>query len=195
MASSIGALEACAMSASPSPYMTAPVHSTRTRPKRSAIMPASGWPTPQSRFCSASAKANTSRPQWLALDMGVRKKPCVERGPYAMIAMRQPNPTITAGVRHVASSPECARAGTTLEFLGLLVIFAPATRLDSKAAQHKGWARIAQTKITLRRPCSAWLASLAAHRFAISAGSDYGFRRCRSSAPTPLSLRSKSKRR
>ena len=34
--------------------------------ERSAIAPANGWPTPHSKFCSAKASANTSRPQPLA---------------------------------------------------------------------------------------------------------------------------------
>ena len=32
-------------------------------PKRSAMAPAIGWPSPHSRFCSASARPKTSRPQ------------------------------------------------------------------------------------------------------------------------------------
>jgi hypothetical protein len=61
--SSIGALVACAISIRPSAYKIAPPHSTRTLPKRSAMMPPSGWPMPHNRFCKASANANTSRPQ------------------------------------------------------------------------------------------------------------------------------------
>src|SRR5256885_3346044 len=68
-------------------------------PKRSATAPANGWPMPQSRFCSAKASANTSRPQPFAWDMGVRKKPNAERGPKPSSEIRQPQRMITSGVR------------------------------------------------------------------------------------------------
>src|ERR1700756_5621332 len=73
------------------------------------MAPASGWPSPKSSFCTASASANTSRPQPFAWDKGVRKKPRVERGPNVIIPMRQPHTAMTAGVRHVIV--RCARAG------------------------------------------------------------------------------------
>ena len=47
----------------------------------------------------ASAIENTSRPQWCSCDIGVRKKPSEDRGPNAIIAMRQPQMTTTMGVR------------------------------------------------------------------------------------------------
>src|ERR1700730_5643526 len=72
------------------------------------MAPASGWPSPHSRFCTANASANTSRPQPFAWDKGVRKKPRVERGPNVIIPMRQPHRAMTAGVRHVI---RCAKAG------------------------------------------------------------------------------------
>src|SRR4051794_31603161 len=56
---------------------------------------------PQSRFCSAKASANTSRPQPFADDIGVRKKPIDERGPNPINAIRHPHTMITAGVRQV----------------------------------------------------------------------------------------------
>src|SRR6266536_1899478 len=68
-------------------------------PKRSAMAPANGWPIPQRMFCIANANPNTSRPQSLACDIGVRKKPSVARGPKLIMEMRQPHTTITAGVR------------------------------------------------------------------------------------------------
>ncbi|MGH6784272.1 MAG: hypothetical protein ACREBP_06550, partial [Sphingomicrobium sp.] len=68
-------------------------------PKRSAMAPANGWPIPQRMFCIANANPNTSRPQSLACDIGVRKKPSVARGPKLIMEMRQPHSTITAGVR------------------------------------------------------------------------------------------------
>jgi len=55
---------------------------------------------PHNRFWIASAKANTSRPQPFASDQGLRKKPSVDRGPKVRIAIRQPQRTIAAGVRH-----------------------------------------------------------------------------------------------
>ena len=44
-------------------------------PKRSAIAPAKGWPRPHSRFCTASARPNTSRPQENSRLIGWMKKP------------------------------------------------------------------------------------------------------------------------
>src|SRR5258708_39188804 len=44
-----------------------------------------------------------SRPQPLAAESGVRKKPSAERGPKASMAMRQPPSTITAGPRQSAA--------------------------------------------------------------------------------------------
>jgi hypothetical protein len=111
----------------------APVQTTRMVPKRSAIMPPSGWPIPQSRFCNASANANTSRPQWLAFDSGVRKKPIVERGPKAISVIRQPMPITSAGVRQVAATaPDCEG----LSRFSLVVMAAPVSREFQKAAQY-----------------------------------------------------------
>src|SRR5258707_3084495 len=47
----------------------------------------------------ASASATTSRPQPCALDIGVRKNPNPERAPKPIIAIRQPQTRMTAGVR------------------------------------------------------------------------------------------------
>src|SRR5688500_1436505 len=77
----------------------APPLSTRTIPNRSASMPANGWASPHRMFWIASARPNTSRPQPLACDCGVRNRPRMERGPKLIIAIRQPLSTITAGVR------------------------------------------------------------------------------------------------
>jgi hypothetical protein len=54
---------------------------------------------PHTRFCSAKASANTSRPQPFACDIGVRKKPKVDRGPNPSREIRQPQTMITSGVR------------------------------------------------------------------------------------------------
>src|SRR5258708_7104270 len=88
------------MMARPSPYMMAPAHRTRTVPKRSAIAPAKGCPTPHNRFWMANAIENTSRPQPLANDRGVRNWPAAERGPKVSKPIRQPHRTITAGGGH-----------------------------------------------------------------------------------------------
>src|ERR1700674_185258 len=77
----------------------APAERTRAVPKRSATAPANGWPTPHNRFCTAKARANTSRPQLFAADMGVRNRPKVERGPKVSMAHMQPQTTMTSGVR------------------------------------------------------------------------------------------------
>jgi hypothetical protein len=63
---------------------------------------------------------NTSRPQWLALDIGVRKNPSVERGPNAISVMTQPKPMIRAGVRQPAIV-DCAGVSSLL----IAVIVAP----------------------------------------------------------------------
>ena len=54
---------------------------------------------PHTRFCSAKASANTSRLQPFACDIGVRKKPKVERGPNPSSEIRQPQRMMTSGVR------------------------------------------------------------------------------------------------
>ena len=90
---------ACAISARPSAYNVAPITITRLVPKRSAMPPAKGCPIPHSKFWMANAIENTSRPQWLVCDSGVRKKPSEERGPKLIIAIRQPQTTTTTGVR------------------------------------------------------------------------------------------------
>ena len=50
-------------------------------------------------FWIASANPNTSRPQPLACDIGVRNKPSVERGPKLNERDHAAARTITAGVR------------------------------------------------------------------------------------------------
>ena len=57
----------------------------------------------------ASASANTSRPQLLACDIGVRKKPSAERGPKPISAIRQPQMTMTSGVRQPTPAPTFRR--------------------------------------------------------------------------------------
>jgi hypothetical protein len=81
---------------------------TRRRPKRSAIAPAIGWPNPHNKFCSASPRPKTSRPQANSRLIGWTKKPRLDRGPKLNSAMAQPQTMMTSGVRHVAA-PENGR--------------------------------------------------------------------------------------
>src|SRR5215470_1428142 len=67
------------------------------------MAPAKGCPMPHSRFCSASEKAKTSRPQPLACDIGVRKNPSAERGPNDTIEIRQPQIATSATLRAVTA--------------------------------------------------------------------------------------------
>src|SRR5712691_12776488 len=52
--------------------------------------------------CIATDSAKISRLQPFAFDNGVRNKPNDERGPKPIIEIRQPQTTITAGVRQLA---------------------------------------------------------------------------------------------
>src|SRR4051812_33699893 len=70
-------------------------------PKRSAMAPAIGWPRPHNRFCSASARPKTSRPQAKSRPIGWMKKPRLERGPKLSSAIRHPQMMMTSGVRQV----------------------------------------------------------------------------------------------
>src|SRR6185436_15077101 len=65
------------------------------------MAPAIGWPRPHSRFCSASARPKTSRPQVNSRLIGWTKKPRLERGPKLKSAIRHPQMMITSGVRQV----------------------------------------------------------------------------------------------
>src|SRR5229473_5842120 len=87
----------------------APPASTRRAPKRSAIAPANGCAAPHNRFCTASASENTSRPQPLSSDIGVKKKPSAERGPNERTAIRQPHMMITPGVRQLIREVAASR--------------------------------------------------------------------------------------
>src|SRR5882672_1473192 len=104
---------------------------TRLAPMRSAIAPANGNAAPQSRFCTASAIAKTSRPHPFACDSGVRKKPSAERGPNATVETRQPQITITAGVRQPTDG-RCVAAG--LVDMGLLQVKAEGGALGATLA-------------------------------------------------------------
>ena len=78
-------------------------------PKRSAMAPASGWPSPHSRFCIASARPKTSRPQAKSRLIGWMKKPRLERGPKLSMPIAHPQMMITSGVRQLPR-PEDGRS-------------------------------------------------------------------------------------
>ena len=63
------------------------------------MLPANGCAAPQSRFCSAIANENASRPQPRSNDIGDRNWPSAERGPKAINAIAQPTAISTIGVR------------------------------------------------------------------------------------------------
>src|SRR5207244_8259708 len=65
------------------------------------MAPAIGWPRPQRRFCSASARPNTSRPQANSRLIGCTKKPRLERGPKLSRPMMQQQMMMTSGVRQL----------------------------------------------------------------------------------------------
>src|SRR5436305_12689128 len=79
-------------------------------------MPANGWAMPQTMFWTASANPNTSRPQSFACDCGLRKRPRTARGPKLKNETRQPQSTITAGVRQLVD--RCAAKGKELAIGG-----------------------------------------------------------------------------
>ena len=56
---------------------------------------------PHNRFCSASARPNTSRPQANSRLIGCTKKPRLERGPKLNSAIAHPQMMITSGVRQL----------------------------------------------------------------------------------------------
>ena len=100
---------------------------------------------PHSRFCSAKASANTSRPQPFAADIGVRKKPKAERGPKPISEMRQPHRMMTAGVRHVRD-----RAVAASWLMGDIHCCAAATRQNRDLGAPP---RLTQRKIVIRSIC------------------------------------------
>src|SRR5262245_37335438 len=101
------AVVAFAMSTSPIAYSSPPVNSTRPAPKRSASMPVSGCVRPHSRFCAATAKPNTSRPQPLSMLIGCRNSPKLWRMPSASVRIRLAQTSISVG-------PDLRRACTVL---------------------------------------------------------------------------------
>src|SRR5437870_586582 len=72
---------------------------TGSVPKRSASAPENGCIAPYNKVCIATASAKTSRSQPLSIDIGRKKTPSDERGPKLMVAMMQPEATISAAVR------------------------------------------------------------------------------------------------
>src|SRR5947207_8919414 len=113
----LSALVECGIIQRPSAYARPPANRTRAAPKRSAMAPANGIARPHTRFCSAIAKENVSRPQPRSSDIGTRKRPKLCRVPIASRRIRPPQTSTTVGVRHAEpfseSSPD-AVAGLVL---------------------------------------------------------------------------------
>src|SRR5690606_23995229 len=99
-------------------------------------MPANGWPMPHSRFWIARAKANASRPQPWATDIGSRKKPKVERTPKPIRAIRQPQTTMTVGVRQDGPETRDAEDGEDMG-RALRAVADSAAQITSPAAEHQ----------------------------------------------------------
>src|SRR3954465_3465483 len=77
-----------------------------------------GWPNPHNRFCSASARPNTSRPQVNSRLIGWMKKPRLDRGPKLNSAITPPQMMITSGVRQPLEAGRKLSAVTAMRFLG-----------------------------------------------------------------------------
>ena len=71
----ISGVAACAIVTRPRPYRMVPPINTRPAPYLSATIPTNGCVTPQTRFCTASARAKVSRPQCRSALIGCRNKP------------------------------------------------------------------------------------------------------------------------
>src|SRR2546423_9999371 len=63
------------------------------------MAPATGMPSPHTRFCSAIAKENTSRPQPRSSVIGRKKRPKLWRVPRASMRISPPQTRTTVGVR------------------------------------------------------------------------------------------------
>jgi hypothetical protein len=87
------------MSAIPPAYKSPPRTITRPAPHFSATALANGWPAPHSRFCTAMAKANTSRPVPSSTLIGVRNRPKLARSPNTRRITIAPAASTTIGVR------------------------------------------------------------------------------------------------
>ena len=87
-----------AMNTRPSAYSSPPAKSTRLAPKRSASIPVNGCVMPHSKFCIATAKPNTSRPQPLSMLIGCRNSPKLWRMPSASVRITLAQTSMTAGL-------------------------------------------------------------------------------------------------
>ena len=90
--SSAGPVVEFAIITRPTAYRSPPTAVTRAAPYRSAIMPVNGCARPHTRFWSAIAAENVSRPQPSAEHIGCRKRPKPCRVPSASIRMRPAAP-------------------------------------------------------------------------------------------------------
>ena len=93
-----------AIATRPSTYSAMPPSTTRAVPYLSAIIPANGCVAPHTRFCTAIASANVSRPQPMSCEIGCRKRPKPWRMPMAMVRMIPPQTRTTVGVRQSAAA-------------------------------------------------------------------------------------------
>src|SRR5690606_5672848 len=101
-----------------------PKTTTRREPRRSATIPASGWARPQARFCTASAKPNSSRLQPRAPVIGSSNRPCTWRAPSARPIT---TPAARTMIQALPSQPADAGSHEVEEFLsraGLAVMLA-----------------------------------------------------------------------
>ena len=78
------------INSSPKAYSKPPTTIILAAPKRSASAPVKGCDRPQTRFCKASAKANTPRPQPSSLLRGSIKSPKPWRNPMAVEITKLP---------------------------------------------------------------------------------------------------------
>ncbi len=95
--SSAGPVVEYAIITSPSAYRSPPTAVTRAAPYRSAMIPVNGCARPHTRFCSAIAAENVSRPQPSAEHIGCRKRPKPCRVPIASIRMSPAATRTSAG--------------------------------------------------------------------------------------------------
>ena len=129
----------------------APAHSTRTVPKRSAIAPANGWPTPHSRFWIASANENTSRPQ-----------PFAERQRREELAERRARPEgehARSGSRTARSRRACARLRRRGRRRWSSGMARRSSESPRDARQHRALGRTAQPDRLWLHPMHAWHAA------------------------------------
>src|SRR5690606_23664961 len=111
-----------------SAYSSSPDTTTRRDPRRSATMPASGCARPQARFCTASAKPNSSRLQPRPSVIGNSSRPWTWRAPRARPIT---TPAASTTTQALPGQPGPAGLHAVLEFVsvaGSLDMLAPGPR-------------------------------------------------------------------